>query len=97
MPDNILTVLGRELHDQEHLHLPACLLAQTFARSLLPITGTESLGRQERGSRFPCPVGRFDLPARGEIKHQTPQVVPSNDNAGPQTSCVPPKLSKRSF
>ena len=48
-------------------------------------TGTESLGNQERGrqegSNSPCPAGWVDMPARGEIKHQTPQVMPSNDDA----------------
>lgn len=82
------------------MHPRICLLAQTIL--MKSKASTHELepraweGRNEVAAQL-CPVGRFDLPARLDIKHQTPQVVPSNDNAGLQTSCVPPRLSKRSF
>lgn len=63
MPDDILTALGRRLRDQEHMH-PSVLPFGTdicTKSKILHISGTEGLGRQERGSMATHPVHQFGL------------------------------------
>lgn len=104
--ERILTALGRgELRDQQHMHLSAYFFGTDTC--LKPVTGTQdrdrrfgSVVRNETGTRVAIHsaqvVGSTCLPeATSNIRRR--KWRPATMMPGLQTSCVPPRLSKRSF